>query len=159
MNKLLGHKVHCTSYLKKIKDGVYFFKEPNSEDWEYYAIDKEYAKKEADYWKTLRYDNKGNRYNDEDKLEKPRLAEIGEELEKEYYRNTPVEFDGYIIGEEKIAITKKLRYDCEDILVGYGDLEERYYIAKESDKVVDCYKVAFRMNGKRYVPKENVIFM
>lgn len=152
MNRLLGQKVHCTSYLKKIKDGVHYWKKPDGKSWEYYAVDKEYAEKEAEFWKILRT------YDEIQNFEKPRLAEIGEELEKEYYRNTPAEFDGYIIGEEKIAITKKLRCDCEDILVGDGDFEEHYYISKEPDKIVDCYKIAYRMNGKRYVPKESIAF-
>ncbi len=131
MVKDFGKWVHCTSYLKSIKDGRFLH------------MDKDIQGRIT-----------GVSYvGDGDDI--PEVCECEGALEflKTYYEKRHTEFDGVLVGTKKIVVDGYLYGDI-DYEPCYGD--ERIVVGKQAKTTVLCGIVFFGNNQKRFVPMEDL---
>lgn len=130
MVKDFGKWVHCTSYLKPVRDGR--------------CLDTEKDK----HGRITEVHYVGNGDDIPDKCE----CEGSLEFLKTYYEKKQVEFDGVLVGTKKIVVDGYLYADTDY----HPYVGERIVVGKQANTTVLCGIVFFGNNQKRYVPMEDL---
>lgn len=133
--------VKCHAYLRKVKDGKYFFQDNEDRDVRPYL---------RTYTMICGCDENGKEISKECEF-----YDGTETLLKTYYERTENEFCGVVVATTMVAVKKMLYADTE--FPEYGP--DYRYIGKETKESVKCARV-FYANGKsRLVPLDDLEIM
>lgn len=130
--KHLGKKVECTSYYRKVRDGIFIM-----------CLDKNGMRYGANNQieNAVAVDSDGNGTD---------LEFCGDGIEKTLYNLVNKNFTGVCVGEKRIIVKEYLYSDFDYDWLG----NEVKFIGKQIIDFCDCYIIYYANNRKRYVPKE-----